>query len=104
MELKALDKEFADILVFSCRLISGAEKSYADKEIGLSDLPNFMPALQALGPAVAGASELKLPEGDALDEALALIKVELDFADDALEAKAENVLSIALNLYKVLKK
>lgn len=104
MELKVLNKDFADILVFTCRFVNGCEKSYADKELELTDLQHFMPALQALGPAVAGASEMKLPEGEGLDEALALMKVELDFADDALEAKAEHILSIALNLYKVLKK
>ena len=104
MDLQELDKDFAEILTFTCRFVSGCEKSYQNKELEVSDLRYFMPAAKALGPAIAGASEMVFPTGKALNEALELIRLELDLSDDKLEEKAKSVLAISLNLYRVLRK
>lgn len=105
MEFKHLNKDFADYVVLGCRIVNGVERSYENKEFEVSDLANFMPAIKSVGAAIEGASEAVVPKTpEAIGEAVELIKVELDLADDVLEAKAEKIIALAASLYGVFAK
>lgn len=105
MEFKELSDDFADCVVLGCRIVNGIERSYENKELEISDISNFIPAIKAVGAAIEGASEAVIPKTPvAIGECVELIKIELDLADDVAEAKAEKIISLAASLYGVFAK
>ena len=100
MELKNLDKDTAEVVIFGCELLNGIGKSLEDSTFSMSDALNFKDALMTLPAAISGAANVKLPEGEALDELVALVKARFDIPQDKAESLAEKGLEIGLSLYK----
>ena len=95
-------KELKELVKFGLKLGEALGKALEDGKINLVDALKFLPVLKDLKIALEGASEIPAELKD-LDEAelqelKVFIKDEFNLPDDALEAKIEMGLEVAVSL------
>jgi len=92
---------------FAIALGKGIEKSSADGKWNLVDIPNFIPALAALLPAIEGADqipfEFKALTTEQIDELKAYVNANLDLEDDQTEAFIEDAFKVMLDIFMLVK-
>jgi hypothetical protein len=100
-------KETKEVLKFVIELGLAVDKSLVDKKIGLDDAMNFYSAVLAAGDAFDSISLVvkELADLDAAEKAelISYVENELDLISDRTEEVIEKALSIALNIYEVIK-
>jgi hypothetical protein len=109
MTTKLGTQNIKEALEFVFALAQGFEKAYSDdKKIDWLDAQYLVNSLYKMPNAIAGADQI-LPELKDLDEAeredlLAFAKTEFDLTDDDLEAKIEQGLQLAVQIYAFYEK
>ena len=98
-------KELGEAVKFMCALASAAADASADGKLTLADAARLVPILYKLPSALDGLSEAVEEARDLsqeeLDELSAMVKEELDFEDDELEAIVEEAVDCCLKLYSL---
>lgn len=104
-KLRAQMKETEEILVFGAKLLRAIEDSYTDKSITIMDLPNFIPVVASLMPAIDGVGdvvlEIKAANPEEIEALKAKVKEIIDLADEDFEVFTERVFAIALDIYSL---
>ena len=92
---------------FAIALGTGIEKSASDGVWNLSDIPNFIPAIVKLIPAIDGADQILLEFEALTPEQVAELKLyvseQLDLEDDELEAFIEDAFKVMLDIFMLVK-
>jgi hypothetical protein len=95
-------KNTKELCVFVCRAIDAGDSSMSDGQISVGDAANLISPLMSLPAAVEGISDLPKEISDLdpaeAEELKAVIASELDLRNDAVEAVAEQVVGVALQL------
>lgn len=100
-------KETKEVLKFVIALGHAVDQSLVDNKIGLEDAMNFYGAVLAAGDAFADISLVAQELGDLSaeekDELIAYVENDLDLRSDKTEEIIEKGISVALNIYEMIK-
>lgn len=92
---------------FAIALGKAIEVSAEDGNWNLLDIPNFIPALAKLLPAIEGADQIPFEfqalTPEQLDELKAYVTAELDLNDDQVEAFIEDAFKVLLDIFMLVK-
>lgn len=92
---------------FAIALGKAIEVSAEDGTWNLLDIPNFIPALAQLLPAIEGADQIPLEfenlTPEQVDELKAYVQANLDLADDETEAFIEDAFKVMLDIFMLVK-
>lgn len=96
-----------EVINFAIALGTGIERSLADKQFTLADLPNFMPALMSAIPALdnidlVSLEFMDLKPGEA-EELKAYVKEQLKLEDSKVEEFIEDAFSVVLAIFMLVK-
>jgi len=100
-------KETKQVLDAIIALGKGIESSMADGKLNVLDIPNFIPFLTLILPAIEGSEqvpfEFKVADPAEIEELKAYLKENLDLADDQLETFIEDSFKVALDIFMLVK-
>lgn len=92
---------------FAIGLGKAIEASAEDGVWNLMDIPNFIPALLKLFPAIEGADQIPLEFAqltpDQITELKAYVTEQLDLNDDEVEAFIEDAFKVMLDVFMLVK-
>lgn len=92
---------------FAIALGKGIEASAQDGKWNLIDIPNFIPALAQLLPAIEGLDQVPLEFAaltpEQIDELKAYVNANLDLSDDEVEAFIEDAFKVMLDIFMLVK-
>lgn len=92
---------------FAIALGKAVENSQEDGVWNLMDIPNFIPAIVKLLPAVQGGDQIPIEfvqlTPEQLDELKAYVTAELDLNDDEVEAFIEDAFKVMLDIFMLVK-
>lgn len=92
---------------FAIALGKGIEASAQDGKWSLIDIPNFIPALASLLPAIEGLDQVPLEFAaltpEQIDELKAYVNANLDLNDDEVEAFIEDAFKVMLDIFMLVK-
>lgn len=100
-------KETKEVLDAMIALGKAIEASMEDDKLNLLDVPNFIPFLTKILPAIEGVEqvpfEFKVAEKSEIEELKTYLKDELDLQDDQLETFIEDAFKVALDIFMLVK-
>jgi hypothetical protein len=92
---------------FAIALGKAVENSQEDGVWNLMDIPNFIPAIMKLLPAVQGGEQIPIEfvqlTPEQLDELKAYVTAELDLNDEEVEAFIEDAFKVMLDIFMLVK-
>jgi len=99
-------KETKQILDAMIALGKGIESSLSDGQLNLLDIPNFIPFLTLIMPALEGAEqvpfEFKVADPAEIEELKQYLRDNLDLEDDQLETFIEDSFKVALDIFMLI--
>ena len=100
-------KETKEVLDAMIALGKAIEASMEDDKLTLLDVPNFIPFLTKILPAIEGVEqvpfEFKVADPAEIEELKTYLKDNLDLEDDQLEAFIEDSFKVALDIFMLVK-
>lgn len=99
-------KETKEVLDAMIALGKAIEASMEDDKLNLLDVPNFIPFLTKILPAIEGVEqvpfEFKVAEKAEIEELKDYLKSNLDLQDDQLETFIEDAFKVALDIFMLV--